>query len=192
MDVNPFAVAIARFRLIVAALHACGDQPAEQRPRLARHVAIGDACCTATRSTGRRVPPSSGCRATSRGRPDLRASRTPTALERILDRQYHAVVGNPPYITVKDTALNERYRERCTDLPPASIRWRAVHRAVLRPRPRCRRTVDRPGYVGMITANSFMKREFGKKLIEEFFPTVDLTHVIDTSVPTSPATARRR
>ncbi len=26
-----------------------------------------------------------------------------------------------------------------------------------------------------------MKREFGKKLIESFFPTVDLTHVIDTS-----------
>jgi hypothetical protein len=26
-----------------------------------------------------------------------------------------------------------------------------------------------------------MKREFGKKLIEQFLPTVDLTHVIDTS-----------
>ena len=37
------------------------------------------------------------------------------------------------------------------------------------------------GYVGMITANSFMKREFGKKLIEEFLPRIDLTHVIDTS-----------
>ncbi|MDQ3830430.1 MAG: hypothetical protein M3361_14250 [Candidatus Tectomicrobia bacterium] len=37
------------------------------------------------------------------------------------------------------------------------------------------------GFVGMITANSFMKREFGKKLIEEFLPKVDLTHVIDTS-----------
>ncbi len=37
------------------------------------------------------------------------------------------------------------------------------------------------GYTGQITANSFMKREFGKKLIESFFPTVDLTHVIDTS-----------
>ena len=33
----------------------------------------------------------------------------------------------------------------------------------------------------MITANSFMKREFGKKLIEEFFPKIDLTHVVDTS-----------
>src|SRR5208337_5485984 len=37
------------------------------------------------------------------------------------------------------------------------------------------------GFTGQITANSFMKREFGKKLIEEFFPGVDLTHVIDTS-----------
>ncbi len=37
------------------------------------------------------------------------------------------------------------------------------------------------GFVGMITANSFMKREFGKKLVENFFPRVDLTHVINTS-----------
>src|SRR5438270_2192885 len=33
----------------------------------------------------------------------------------------------------------------------------------------------------MIVSNSFMKREFGKKLIEEFFPKLDLTHVIDTA-----------
>ncbi len=32
----------------------------------------------------------------------------------------------------------------------------------------------------MITANSFMKREFGKKLIEQFIPKIDLTHVVDT------------
>ena len=37
------------------------------------------------------------------------------------------------------------------------------------------------GFVGMLTANSFMKREFGSRLIEEFFPSVDLTHMIDTS-----------
>jgi hypothetical protein len=36
------------------------------------------------------------------------------------------------------------------------------------------------GYVGMITTNSFMKREFGKKLIEDFLPRIDLSHVIDT------------
>src|SRR5690606_6523419 len=46
------------------------------------------------------------------------------------------------------------------------------------------------GYVGQITSNSFMKREFGKKLIEKFLSGaytgvspdyVDLTVVIDTS-----------
>ena len=40
--------------------------------------------------------------------------------------------------------------------------------------------VSGSGYVGLITANSFMKREFGKKLIESFLPSVDLTHVIET------------
>ena len=40
---------------------------------------------------------------------------------------------------------------------------------------------SRGGFTGQITANSFMKREFGKKLIEEFLPRIDLTHVIDTS-----------
>ena len=43
----------------------------------------------------------------------------------------------------------------------------------------------------MITANSFMKREFGKKLIEEYIPRWDLTHVIDTSGAYIPGTARR-
>ena len=33
----------------------------------------------------------------------------------------------------------------------------------------------------MITANSFMKREFGKTLIERHLERLDLTHVIDTA-----------
>jgi hypothetical protein len=37
------------------------------------------------------------------------------------------------------------------------------------------------GYVGFITTNSFLKREFGALLIEEFLPQVDLTNVLDTS-----------
>src|SRR5690606_36322373 len=41
---------------------------------------------------------------------------------------------------------------------------------------------SRAGYVGLINANSFMKREFGKKLVEGFFPKHDLTHVVDMAV----------
>ena len=101
-------------------------------------------------------------------------------LKRILGQQYHVVVGNPPYITVKDAALNQAYRDR----------FATCHRQYSLAVPFTERFFDlaiygarcQPaGYVGMITANSFMKREFGKKLIEEFFPRIDLTHVIDTS-----------
>jgi hypothetical protein len=101
-------------------------------------------------------------------------------VERILGQQYHVVVGNPPYITVKDAELNAAYRER----------YDTCHRQYSLVVPFIERFFDlaqapqnghSAGYVGMITANSFMKREFGKKLIEEFLPRVDLTHVIDTS-----------
>ena len=94
---------------------------------------------------------------------------------------YHAVVGNPPYITVKDKQENDELSRQVRELLPgiltcpyrspsesSSLRSAAPWR-------RWRR------YTGQITANSFMKREFGKKLIEEFFPRLDLTHVIDTS-----------
>jgi len=37
------------------------------------------------------------------------------------------------------------------------------------------------GYTGQITSNSFMKRGFGKKLIEEYIPRWNLTHIIDAS-----------
>ena len=97
------------------------------------------------------------------------------ALNRILQPyQYHAVVANPPYITPKDAALNKAYRER----------YSTCHRQYAQTVPFLERVVSlgiKGGYSGQITANSFMKREFGKRLIEDFFPRVDLTHVIDTS-----------
>ena len=94
--------------------------------------------------------------------------------------QMYQVGGNPPYITVKDQGLNQAYRRRYT----------TCHRQYSLAVPFTERFFDlavyghdpQPaGYVAMITANSFMKREFGKKLIEEFLPRIDLTHVIDIS-----------
>lgn len=104
------------------------------------------------------------------------------ALHRILGRQYHAVVGNPPYITVKDRALSELYRARypsCRGKYSLSVPFmeRFFDLAV-----KGDGTSRQPaGCVGQITTNSFMKREFGKKLIEEYLPRWDLTHVLDTS-----------
>ncbi len=101
-------------------------------------------------------------------------------VQRILGRQYHAVVGNPPYIVVKDAALNAAYRAQ----------YASCHMKYSLGAPFTERFFEltvtggddhAAGFVGLITANSFMKRQFGSKLIEEVLPRLDMTHVIDTS-----------
>jgi hypothetical protein len=188
VDLNPFAVAISRFRLIIEACHACGVMRLADAPDFEIHVATGDALLH-----GRRFREFDGGTGTQ---PILPGSKDPAfrdelkhhyevedaeALHRILGQPYHAVVGNPPYITVKDKAVSELYRARYT----------SCHRAYSLSVPFMERFFDlavkgdgtpqQPaGFVGQITANSFMKREFGKKLIEEYIPLWDLTHVIDS------------
>jgi hypothetical protein len=103
------------------------------------------------------------------------------SLDKILGRQYHAVVGNPPYITPKDPAMRDAYRE---------IYSRSCHGTYGLGVPFIERFFDLAqaggqmhpaGFVGLIVANSFMKREFGKKLIEGVLPRLDLTHMVDCS-----------
>jgi REP element-mobilizing transposase RayT len=279
VDVNPFAIAIARFRLLLAALRACGIQRLADTPAFRLNLVCGDSLL--------HVPLKSGRKKFTKGQLEFDSMVTDTdsggdvnhayqsedlqELKRIVrPGQYHAVVANPPYITPKDRALNEQYRNRfesChmkyslaapfmeqlfrlairpnpsqTPIAPRALESEAPNIAPrlsgseapdnaprpsgseapdIEPRPSGSEAPDfepRPsgsgsfsngaegrgplpdgrgsrvdgsriggsritgaGYVGQITANSFMKREFGKKLIESFFPTVDLTHVIDTS-----------
>jgi hypothetical protein len=182
VDINPFAVAIARFRLIVAALQACGIKRLKQAPAWKIHLATGDSLLFGSRwtRTGEKVIEQGWLASDEESwAPEIYACEDKEAIQEVLCQQYHAVVGNPPYIIVRDRTLNTAYRER----------YSTCHQKYSLAVPFAERFFDlcvtdgngKSGYVGMITANSFMKREFGKKLIEEFFPTIDLTHVIDTS-----------
>jgi len=181
VDLNPFAVAIARFRLWVAALQVSGVQRLAEAPNFKLNVAIGDSLLH-----GRRF----GLTATvgmfegaehyaGTGLAHAYASEDLEEVNRILGRQYHAVVGNPPYIVVRDAALNAAYRQR----------YASCHRQYSLGCPFTERCFELAvtgisgpaGFVGLITASSFMKREFGSKLIEQVLPRLDLTHVVDTS-----------
>ncbi|MGA5279565.1 BREX-2 system adenine-specific DNA-methyltransferase PglX [Streptomyces griseoincarnatus] len=181
VDVNPFAVAIARFRLLVAAMAASGVRTLAKAAKLDLpiNLAVGDSLIKA-----RQLGLFDGLE----GEDELATFSYST--EDIQDEhpeilqqgRYHVVVGNPPYIQVADASLNKIYRElynACAGGFALSVPFAQRFFELAK-----RGSVDGRGFgmVGQITANSFMKREFGAKLVENFFHgQVELTEVIDTS-----------
>lgn len=189
IDLNPYAVVIARFRLLIAALKMAQVHKLRLAPDFHLHIETGDSLLhgfdqrdyTRAQATLALNNPQQnlGDGADHRYRHAF-AAEDLEATNVILSRKYAVVVGNPPYITVKDRAVSSLYRER----------FDSCHRTYALVAPFCERfwalarrqdVTGRSGFVGLIVANSFMKREFGRKLVENFFPSIDLTHVIDTS-----------
>ncbi|GAA4535320.1 BREX-2 system adenine-specific DNA-methyltransferase PglX [Pseudonocardia xishanensis] len=178
VDTNPFAVAIARFRLMVAALKTAGvttlKQAAGQRWRPL--VACTDSLRTLERQESfELVDEAIGYRARWEDIQDFDDQKL------LYSGSYHVVVGNPPYIVPKDPDQSEYYRKR----------WSACYRQYQLTVPFAQRIFDLArrsqddglgaGFAGQITSNAFMNKEFGKKLVEEFLPTVELAYVIDAS-----------
>ncbi|MEZ5941184.1 MAG: BREX-2 system adenine-specific DNA-methyltransferase PglX [Planctomycetaceae bacterium] len=175
VDINPFAIAIARFRLLLVAMQACGIKQLKDAPAFTMNLACGDSLYH-----GRQRQQTLGD-----WTDESHYFRTEDAenLRRILQEgTFHTVVANPPYITPKDRAANKVYRK----LYPKTCHMKyslampfmdrifqlAAHGGT---------DTGAAGFTGQITANSFMKRAFGKKFVEELFPILDVTHVIDTS-----------
>ena len=180
VDLNPFAVAIARFRLLVGALKVCNLSRLADAPRFELNLAVGDSLLHGKQFRKVDFGPERHLFPEDDPLHHVFETEDARALSRILGQQYHVVVGNPPYPTVKDSVLNQAYR----------YRYRSCHRQYSLVVPFTERLFNlalspasgtSAGFVGMIVSNSFMKREFGKKLIEETLPRLDLTHVVDAS-----------
>ena len=174
VDLNPFAVAIARFRLTVAALQASGLSSLEAAPAFTFHLAVGDSLIhgpdpDVLPGMGDRTAYMSFTYATEDG---------PLLLTMLEEGRYNVVVGNPPYITVKDKALNKIYRSKyanvCKGTYALTVPFMAQFFALAK-------RGEPVGWVGQITSNSFMKREFGTKLIEDFLVHQDLCLIADVS-----------
>ncbi|WP_081036958.1 BREX-2 system adenine-specific DNA-methyltransferase PglX [Pseudomonas corrugata] len=177
-DINPYAIAICRFRLLIAAMKAAGSTKIKDAPSFYFNLACGDSLLHGRRFEWQGQGIQGGL--LDEEKKHVYEVEDPEKLEKILGQRYHVVVGNPPYITVKDKALNQAYRDK----------YPTCHRKYSLGAPFTERFFDltlcfegnqSAGFMGMITANSFMKREFGKKLIEDYLPHKDLTHVIDTA-----------
>lgn len=182
VDINPFAVSISKFRLMVQFMRAADETRLNgQLPEPEFTVLSGDSLYW---GPGQELI---GKDALPYGE-EKHATSTEDS-EKLLDvlapGMYDAVVGNPPYIVVRDKALNTFYRKRYAPYCKGKYAMTAPFMVVffnlgnnaIFPRGEKRGA----GWVGQITSNSFEKREFGKPVIEEFFPKHDLREVIDTS-----------
>lgn len=182
VDINPFAVSISKFRLMVQFMHAADENRLNgQLPEPEFTVLSGDALYW---GPGEEL----GGEDNLAYDEERKATSTedPEMLKEVLaPGMYDAVVGNPPYIAVRDKALNTFYRKRYAPYCKGKYAMTAPFMVVffnlgnnaIFPRGKKRGA----GWVGQITSNSFEKREFGKPVIEELFPRHDLREVIDTS-----------
>ena len=174
VDLNPFAVAIARFRLTVAALQASGLNSLEAAPAFTFHLAVGDSLIHGPDPD---VLP--GMTDRSAFMPFTYATEDgPLLLTMLEEGRYDVVVGNPPYITVKDKALNQIYRSKYANVCKGTYAMTAPFMALFFA---LAKRDEQAGWAGQITSNSFMRREFGAPLIENFLASQDLRLVADTS-----------
>jgi hypothetical protein len=136
VDLNPYAVAIARFRLLVAAWEAAGVTSLRNAPDFKLNLACGDSLLHGGRSVQATLDDTIF---NHHYQPE-----DADELERMLRAGiYHAVVANPPYITPKDRGMNEQYRKNYSavchgkifavrTIPEANLRLglrRRIHRA---------------------------------------------------------------
>ncbi|MER7865675.1 BREX-2 system adenine-specific DNA-methyltransferase PglX [Streptomyces cellulosae] len=179
-DKNPFAVAIARFRLLVAALKACGVRELSAAPELPIRVAVADSLLH-----GRGAETVTEALDTLFAENQQFYYRTEDVEGYIQEVDllgrgtYHVVAANPPYVPVEDKSERENYRkayDTCFRNYPLSVPFtqRLFELCV-------RRDTNPGGIFGQITSNSFAKRDSGKLLVGEFFPKVSLKIVIDSS-----------
>ncbi|MFC3574826.1 BREX-2 system adenine-specific DNA-methyltransferase PglX [Streptomyces yaanensis] len=185
VDLNPFAVAIARFRLLVAAMAASGVRTLAEAAKYEWpiHLAVGDSLIKHRHKQGNLFDDLE-----EEGADELADFKYETEdvhehPDILRPGRYHVVVGNPPYITVKDRKLNDLYRglyDACAGKYALSVPF--AQRFFELAKTGEAESGHGYGMVGQITANSFMKREFGIRLIEAHFGhEVELTEVIDTS-----------
>lgn len=181
VDLNPYATAITRFRLIITALKACEIRRLVEAPAITLHLATGDSLLHGP------LPSDGATMLFDANRLNHNIAHVfdtedAVELKRILGRGYHAVVGNPPYIAVQDSALRDAYRLRyasCHGKYVLTVPFmeRFFELAQVRGDDGC----NLAGFVGKITGNSFMKREFGAPLVEKFLTSVDVQTAIDAS-----------
>lgn len=181
IDLNDYACALARTRLIMTAAELADVTKLAAAARFHPHVYWADGLEQVEKEEQK---PSMQfdlfTKVEEKPRATLTRSDVRAALKKVFEKKFHAVVANPPYIVERDEARKEYHREKVG----RKQRYVSAYRQYSLGCPFTERSfqlAENGGYVGLITSNNFMKREFGRPLVETVLPSLDLTLVVDTS-----------
>lgn len=182
IDLNDYACAIARVRLVMTAAELAGIANLGDAASFHPHVYWADGLEQIERDEVRRDVQLDFLTSTTDPPPRAVLTRphVRVALRPMLQKKFQVVVGNPPYITERDDARKAYHREKVGK----RRRYLSAYREYSLAAPfteRALQLAESGGWVGLIIGNNFMKREFGKPLIEDVLATVDLNLVVDTS-----------
>lgn len=178
VDINPYAVSIARFRLTLQFLDICAYKTLRTATAPPLHVIVADSLyygfAGGQGDLGERPEQTSLESASWYGK-GFSLEEVNEAQRILVKKSYAAVVGNPPYITVRDPVLRESYRMKYA----AASGLYALSAPFMERFFQLAKTDG--GYTGQITSNSFTKREFGATLIEKVLTALDLELIINAS-----------
>lgn len=167
-DINPYATALARFRLTLAACDYAQPTSLRDLRDLQFNLVTIDSLIPYEKLLVGNWRAGSAL-AQAFGQPDTIERALP-----VLRKRYDVVVGNPPYIQARDAEKRSLYRKH----------YDSAYRKFGLSTPFTERFlhfVVEGGSVGLINSNAFARRQFGKKLIENVLPRYDLDTVIDLS-----------
>ncbi|MFF7647877.1 Eco57I restriction-modification methylase domain-containing protein [Streptomyces canus] len=89
---------------------------------------------------------------------------------------YHAVVGNPPYITMSDAGVRDRIRAAYPQVATGKFSLALPFCQLM-----FELAVPETGRIAQLTTNAWMKREYGRRFVEAYLPQWDAQWIIDTS-----------
>lgn len=183
LDLNDYAAALARARLVMTALELSGDGQLATAAQFHPQVYWADGLEQIERGEDTRgTQVQLGQDPATLARATLTPADTRAALRPVLQGGFQVVVANPPYITESDEARKRYHKEKVGK--PQRARYVSASGKYSLGAPfteRCFQLAAKDGFVGLINSNAFAKREFGVPLVEEVLANEDLFLLVDTS-----------
>ncbi len=185
IDLNDYACGLARARLVMTALETLGSSRLADASHLHPQVFWADGLEQIERDEMEQTSLDLGDEVIEKPRAMLTQPEVRAHLRPVLKARFHAVVGNPPYITEKDDARKSYAREKIGKRQ----RYESAYDEYSLVAPFVERFFQLAlpaGLAGAIVADSFSKRRFGKALVTKVLARVTLSKVVDSSVVTIP------